>query len=134
MPIIGLNDITNRTGRTPHYIASWIHDVCEKEHEIMVSPNKGETPSKRKRREKPATWSHALKMRAAASFGFVTEFDCDPSSWMQMPDGTFYGNPSLSKVMTTYMKSLRKKKVSSTLYLILGSFLHKLLAAFLLCY
>jgi hypothetical protein len=114
-PSIGLNDIKQRTSRAPQYIAAWIYNSCEKEPDSTLSPKKGESPSKGKKREKPATWSHALKMRAAASFGFVTEFDCDPTSWMQLADGTFYGNPSLSKTMTTYMKSLRKKKVSLSL-------------------
>jgi len=106
-----LRDVTECNVRTPQYIAAWIHDTCEKEHDISVSPKKGESPSKRRVREKPATWSHALKMRAAASFGFVTESNCEPTPWMQLPDRSFHGNPSLSKTVTIYMKSLRKKKV-----------------------
>ena len=114
-PSIGLNDIKNCTSRAPHYIAAWIYNSCEKEPDSTLSLKKGESLLKKKKREKLAIWSYVLKMRAVASFGFVMEFNCDPTSWMQLVDGTFHGNPLLSKTMTTYMKSLWKKKVSLAL-------------------
>lgn len=65
------------------------------------------------RKGKPATYSHAVKMRSALSFGFVQYLNKTPMVWQKLPDGTNWGNPSLSTVVTTYMKSLRKKKVNT---------------------
>jgi hypothetical protein len=70
-----------------------------------------ENSSQRMRKGKPATYSHAVKMRSALSFGFVQYMNKNPMVWQKLPSGENWGNPSLSMVVTTYMKSLRKKKV-----------------------
>jgi len=62
-------------------------------------------------RGKPGTYTHAVKMRSALSFGFVKHFNYNASPWQKQADGRNWGNPSLSPIVTTYMKSLRKKKV-----------------------
>lgn len=124
-PLNGMSDLNDSKDTCPWLCAAWIMSLCDpKPIQIgnasvpsLPPPSstlpliKTENSSKRMRKGKPATYSHAVKMRSALSFGFVQYMDKNPTVWQKLPDGTNWGNPSLSTVVTTYMKSLRKKKV-----------------------
>lgn len=61
-----------------------------------------------------STYATAQKMRAAVSHKFGREFGYGTQVWTERPlsPGKFTGNPSLSTVVSQYMVSLRRRKVS----------------------
>ncbi|KAI0696042.1 hypothetical protein C8T65DRAFT_527778, partial [Cerioporus squamosus] len=61
------------------------------------------------------SYARAQKMRAAISHKFGRGFKIGSQMWGEHPllPGTFYGNPSLSVVVSEYMISLRRRKVRS---------------------
>lgn len=61
-----------------------------------------------------ATYNNAQKMRAAISHKFGRDHGLGTQPWMENPayPGRFIGNPSLSVVVSQYMISLRRRKVS----------------------
>lgn len=61
-----------------------------------------------------ATYNNAQKMRAAISHKFGRDHGLGTQPWMENPayPGQFIGNPSLSVVVSQYMISLRRCKVS----------------------
>jgi hypothetical protein len=64
-------------------------------------------------RDRPLTYSHALKMRAAASywFAYLGPMPCSTEKWLQIKGQGYQGNPSLSPMVARYMRALQKKKV-----------------------
>ncbi|KAJ7870056.1 hypothetical protein B0H14DRAFT_2726455, partial [Mycena olivaceomarginata] len=60
-----------------------------------------------------ATYSTAQKMRAAMSHKFSRDYELGTQEWQEnlLVPGQFYGNPSISTVVSQYMISLRRNKV-----------------------
>lgn len=58
-----------------------------------------------------ATFSHALKMRAAISYHFAQEEGRGSEKWHQDHQGVWLGNPALSHTVSRYMISLQRRKV-----------------------
>lgn len=58
------------------------------------------------------SYSHAQKMRAAATYGFGRLHGLGSLPWQKSElSGNMLGNPSISETVSRYMVSLRKKKV-----------------------
>jgi hypothetical protein len=58
------------------------------------------------------SYSHAQKMRAAATYGFGRLNGLGSIPWQKSEvSGKMLGNPSISEDVSRYMISLRKKKV-----------------------
>ena len=69
-------------------------------------------------RNRPATYSHALKMRSAISYWFAFKCPvlCGSTEWQQVRSTSkFQGNPSLSPMVMRYMRALHNKKVAFNL-------------------
>ncbi|KAF9072475.1 hypothetical protein BDP27DRAFT_1217529, partial [Rhodocollybia butyracea] len=63
-----------------------------------------------------ATFTHAQKMRAAATFGFGRVHGLGMLAWHRSEvSGKMLGNPSVSETLTSYMLSLRRRKVCVSL-------------------
>ncbi|KAJ3861115.1 DNA breaking-rejoining enzyme [Lentinula novae-zelandiae] len=61
--------------------------------------------------EERSTYTHAQKMRAAATFGFGKIHGLGMQAWHQSEiSGKMLGNPSVSETVSTYMLSLRRRK------------------------
>ncbi|KAJ3867261.1 DNA breaking-rejoining enzyme [Lentinula novae-zelandiae] len=61
--------------------------------------------------EERSTYTHAQKMRAAATFGFGKIHGLGMQAWHQSEiSGNMRGNPSVSETVSTYMLSLRRRK------------------------
>jgi hypothetical protein len=52
-------------------------------------------------------------MRAAVTFEFGKNLEIGNNTWQVLRDGTTYGNPSASEMVSSYMLSLRRCKVCS---------------------
>ena len=62
------------------------------------------------------SYSHAQKMRAAATYGFGHLNGLGSIPWQKSEvSGKMLGNPSISEDVSRYMISLRKKKVCAIL-------------------
>ncbi|KAJ3904865.1 hypothetical protein F5879DRAFT_800814, partial [Lentinula edodes] len=89
----------------PHaaeYLAAWIMESCD---EINLD---GSEKDKSKER---STFTHAQKMRAAATFGFGRIHGLGMLAWHRSEyTGKMLGNPSVSETLTSYMLSLRRRK------------------------
>ncbi|KAJ4486411.1 hypothetical protein C8R41DRAFT_434254 [Lentinula lateritia] len=82
------------------YIVAWIMDSCDL---IRLDG----TPVLEER----STYTHAQKMRAAATFGFGKMHGLGMQAWHQSEiTGKMLGNPSVSETVSTYMLSLRRRK------------------------
>ncbi|KAH7870990.1 uncharacterized protein C8R40DRAFT_1027801, partial [Lentinula edodes] len=58
-----------------------------------------------------STYTHAQKMRAAATFGFGRIHGLGMQAWHSSEiTGKMLGNPSVSEIVSTYMLSLRRRK------------------------
>ncbi|KAJ3975260.1 DNA breaking-rejoining enzyme [Lentinula raphanica] len=58
-----------------------------------------------------STYTHAQKMRAAATFGFGRVHELGMQAWHASElTGKMLGNPSVSETVSTYMLSLRQRK------------------------
>jgi hypothetical protein len=94
---------------TPYYIAIWIMKACETKEvsfdELEEDEAKGSGGGG------GATYSHALKMRAAISWGFTSRFGCVHQAYASTGTGKWIGNPSLSPHVSKYMISLQRRKV-----------------------
>jgi hypothetical protein len=86
---------------TPKLIAGWIFRKCEK-----ANPQEPATMHCEN-----ATFSHALKMRAAISYHFAQEEGRGSEKWHQDNQGMWLGNPALSHTVSRYMISLQRRKV-----------------------
>ncbi|KAI9068796.1 hypothetical protein FKP32DRAFT_1536223, partial [Trametes sanguinea] len=60
--------------------------------------------------ERRSTYSHAMKMRAAATYGFGRLQARGTLPWHRSESGTWRGNPSVSDRVSRYMLSLRRRK------------------------
>jgi hypothetical protein len=59
-----------------------------------------------------SSYSHAQKMRASMTYAFGRVLKLGALSWHQSEGtGRWIGNPSVSDVVSTYMLSLRRRKV-----------------------
>lgn len=58
-----------------------------------------------------SSFSHAMKMRAALTYGFGYGPFGDNSPWRMSDDGRRLGSPSVSQLVGAYMTSLRRRKV-----------------------
>ncbi|KAJ7603612.1 hypothetical protein DFH06DRAFT_949969, partial [Mycena polygramma] len=88
---------------TPWWICLWILDTCD------VIDTDGNPISKDK--EVP-TYAHAQKMRAAMSYAFGRLHRLGTTPW-QESQGHSTGNPSVSELVSSYMVSLRRRKVQA---------------------
>ncbi|GJE89175.1 hypothetical protein PsYK624_052700 [Phanerochaete sordida] len=90
----------------PEYICMWIMNTCD-DVDIYTGKKKGP-------KDEPASYSHAQKMRAAMTHQFGREFGLGQQTWSQseLKADKYTGNPSLSTVVSQYMVSLRRRKVS----------------------
>ena len=61
---------------------------------------------------KGSTYSHALKMRAAISWGFARDYQCGHQEYKTRQGARWDGNPSLAYEVGKYMVSLQRRKVS----------------------
>ena len=60
------------------------------------------------------TYDTAQKMRAAISHKFARDYKLGTRDWLEHPlTCKYHGNPSLSVVVSQYMISLRRRKVST---------------------
>jgi len=88
--------------KAPEWIAMWIMDECD---EIALDGSK--KPSTQAR----SSYSHAMKMRAAATYGFGRRYSRGSTPWYITESGQWRGNPSISTQVSRYMVSLRRRKV-----------------------
>lgn len=115
-----LNHLKTPSKDTPLLIASWIQSSCGtvEEGEATACP-----PPKGRRGKKDATntFGHAEKMRSSVSHYYAIDQERGNRQFMERADGSWSGNPSLSDFMAQYMKSLKRRKVSTdcTLFLIM---------------
>ncbi|KAF9056888.1 hypothetical protein BDP27DRAFT_1197085, partial [Rhodocollybia butyracea] len=59
-----------------------------------------------------ASYTHAQKMRAAATFGFGRMHNLGMLAWHRSEiTGSMLGNPSVSETLSSYMLSLRRRKI-----------------------
>ncbi|KAJ3803498.1 hypothetical protein F5876DRAFT_54370, partial [Lentinula aff. lateritia] len=87
------------------YLVAWIMDSCD----IIDLDGKAIATTKER-----ATYTHAQKMRAAATFGFGRVHGLGMQAWHRSEiSGKMLGNPSVSETVSTYMLSLRRRKASS---------------------
>jgi hypothetical protein len=111
-PQQGQENLNTASLECPQYICEWIESICEQKGSIRQKKLLDTSGTK----NRAATYSHALKMRAAASFWFasICPWHCGSSDWVQVR-GTekWQGNPSLSPTVSKYMKALNKLKVNS---------------------
>ncbi|KAJ3970452.1 DNA breaking-rejoining enzyme [Lentinula raphanica] len=94
--------------QTPHpqaavYIVAWIMHSCD----TVGLDGKNIAPNIER-----STYGHAQKMRAAATYGFGRLHGLGMQAWHQSEiSGKMLGNPSVSETVSTYMVSLRRRKV-----------------------
>lgn len=132
-PQQGKKNVDSASYHCPQYICEWIQDMCEiakdaslttKDNgkDSMTTKKFGKGSSRPKKildnsgiKDRAATYSHALKMRASTSywFAYLCPMRCGQQEWLQVKlDGSFQGNPSLSPMVTRYMRALNKMKVN----------------------
>ena len=98
--------VHNPSEKTPELIAVWIFQKCER-------PD----PQDPARQDcEGATFSQALKMRAAISYHYGQQEGRGTEKWHRDLQGTWLRNPALSQVVSKYMILLQKGKVYSFLY------------------
>ncbi|KAG7087150.1 hypothetical protein E1B28_013130 [Marasmius oreades] len=89
----------------PSMIAAWIMDSCD-----TVKLDGTVRPKSEVRK----SYSHAQKMRAAATFGFGHLHSLGNVTWQQSEvTGKMRGNPSVSQQVSLYMISLHRRKVKA---------------------
>lgn len=122
-PLQGKEAVNTASNKCPQYICEWIQDACEVLSTTEGVKRFGKGSSRTKKlvdssgtKDRAATYSHALKMRAAISFWFayICPRQCGHGEWLQVVEsGNWQGNPSLSTTVSRYMRALNKMKVSS---------------------
>ncbi|KAG6884566.1 hypothetical protein C0992_006083 [Termitomyces sp. T32_za158] len=89
----------------PSLIVAWIMNTCD---EINLDG------SKKPQDEVRGSYSHAQKMRAAMTYGFGRLEGLGSLPWHRSEvSGKMLGNPSVSNLVSSYMVSLRRRKVRS---------------------
>ncbi|KAJ7477890.1 hypothetical protein B0H11DRAFT_1660371, partial [Mycena galericulata] len=90
---------------TPWWICFWILVQCD-----VIDVN-GNPVSKEK---VVPTYAHAQKMRAAMTYAFGRVQRLGSNPWHECPvTGQMLGNPSVSEIVSSYMVSLRRRKVQA---------------------
>lgn len=104
------------------YLAAWImntyNSFCSQKYQALIIllrscdeinlDGKLKDPSVER-----ASYTHAQKMRAAATFGFGRMHQLGMLAWHHSEiTGEMLGNPSVSETLSSYMLSLRRRKVS----------------------
>ncbi|KAJ3562539.1 hypothetical protein NP233_g9507 [Leucocoprinus birnbaumii] len=93
----------------PYHIVLWIQDACD-----TVKYNGSGGYVDRPSSEFRLSYTHAMKMRAAATYGFGRVHQLGDVAWYHNPaSDSWRGNPSLSALVSTYMVSLRRRKVQA---------------------
>ncbi|KAJ7716669.1 DNA breaking-rejoining enzyme [Mycena maculata] len=87
---------------TPWWICIWILTTCD-----IIDVNGDPIP---KSRVVP-TYAHAQKMRAAMTYAFGRLHQLGSVPWQDFPHPA--GNPSVSEIVSSYMVSLRRRKVQA---------------------
>ena len=80
---------------------AWIYRKCEKKDILDSTTTLCQG----------ASFSHALKMRAAVSYYYAQNKDRGTEKWHNDGRGNYSGNPALSHTISRYMISLQKRKV-----------------------
>lgn len=57
------------------------------------------------------TYTYAMKMRSAMTYGFGRSYERGRTHWTQTEGISWTGNPSISTIVSRYMVALRKRKV-----------------------
>lgn len=94
---------TNPGTHAAHFIVLWIMNHCD-EYSIngQLKPQF----------EERASYGYAQKMRAAATYLYARLLQLGSVPWHKSElTGNMVGNPSISEVVSTYMLSLRRRKV-----------------------
>lgn len=86
---------------TPQLIAAWIFRKCDKRNPSQPFTIDCEG----------ASFSQALKMRAAVSYHYAQDEGRGSEKWHQDHHGAWLGNPALSHTVSRYMISLQRRKV-----------------------
>ncbi|KAJ7218982.1 DNA breaking-rejoining enzyme [Mycena haematopus] len=90
---------------TPWWICFWIMSNCDV---IDVAGNP--IPSS----QEVPTYAHAQKMRAAMTYAFGRVHRLGSTPWQESSStGHMLGNPSVSEIVSSYMVSLRRRKVKA---------------------
>jgi hypothetical protein len=89
----------------PRYIAGWIMKKCD-----QPDPKASYTQS-----FQGASFSYALKMRAAVSYHYSQQIGRGSEKWHLDGQRIWIGNPALSHEVSRYMISLQRRKVLSLL-------------------
>lgn len=103
----------------PYWIVAWVMDKCVSSSRLRNGAfigsrcdDKDIDGSTKDHSTTRSNYVHAQKMRAAMTHFFGREPSIGNTWWHQNDDGSVFGNPSLSHVVSTYMISLRRRKVS----------------------
>ncbi|KAH7903548.1 hypothetical protein BJ138DRAFT_1107580 [Hygrophoropsis aurantiaca] len=86
----------------PWFITAWIMNSCD---EIKLDG------SRKPKSEYRDSYGHAQKMRAAMTYAFGRLHGLGQVAWQESPPGHWLGNPSVSSTVSSYMCSLRRRKV-----------------------
>ncbi|KAF8135307.1 hypothetical protein K438DRAFT_763706 [Mycena galopus ATCC 62051] len=87
---------------TPWWICTWILATCDViDLEGCPIPKNKVVP----------TYAHAQKMRAAMTYAFGRIHRLGSTPWQEEPVPS--GNPSVSEIVSSYMVSLRRRKVQA---------------------
>jgi hypothetical protein len=117
-----LTDLLENPGKdTPLLLASWIQSSCDRDPDgVHAQESRQPGRPRTKKNGQNNTWQHAQKMRASASHYYSIDKKRGNGTFQERADGSWSGNPSLSDFMREYMKSLKRRKVSTycTLFLI----------------
>ena len=87
----------------PRYIAAWIFQKCERPD--LQNPQTASCQG--------ASFSYALKMRAAVSYHYAQQAGRGSQKWHQDGQRIWVGNPALSHEVSRYMISLQRRKVNN---------------------
>lgn len=98
-----LPSITKLTAMTPYFIAAWLKHGCE-------PPDKS-SQLRRHRESHGYGATHAMKMRASASFMYCNQLGNERTYYSRTTDGSWHGNPVQSNTISTYFASLKRSKV-----------------------
>jgi hypothetical protein len=103
-----------------HFIAAWIMNACVRHCPSFVHCSTDHSRcdkvsldgTKKPHTEERASYSHVQKMRASMTYAFGRVLRCGSMNWQWSESkNKMIGNPSISETVSTYMLSLRHRKV-----------------------